>query len=79
MKRQLAYSTSSRGGLDDDYTLYDNGEVLHEYDRHIYPGGQSLSNILKAEDLKTEVKERLIASASEGDRTLVKQLLKVSE
>ncbi|WP_367864386.1 hypothetical protein [Pedobacter sp. WC2423] len=78
MKRIIAVSNSSRGGLDDDYTMYDNGEVLHEYDRHIYPGGQNLSTVLNAKELKPEVKQRLIAAASDENRKLVEQLLTIN-
>ncbi|OWK71433.1 hypothetical protein [Pedobacter sp. AJM] len=74
-KKILAFSSSSRNGLDDDYTLYDDGQVLHEYDRHIYKGGYGLSETLKASELKPEVKLRLLDKTSETNLILVKQLL----
>lgn len=38
-KRVLAYSPKVKEGLDDDYSLYEDGEILQEYDRLRYPGG----------------------------------------
>lgn len=64
-----------KGDLDDDYTLYENGEVLHEYDRHRYSGGYNLKETLKADELKANIKERLLNSASEEDKELVRGLL----
>lgn len=34
-KRVNAYSPKMKGDIDDDYSLYEDGEVLHEYDRWI--------------------------------------------
>lgn len=43
-KRIIAYSSQMKNNnLDDDYTLYENGEIIHEYDAHAYPGGQNKS------------------------------------
>ncbi|MDT8413595.1 MAG: hypothetical protein RQ875_14105 [Vicingaceae bacterium] len=61
--------------LDNDYTLYDNGEVLHEFDNSTFPGGQGHSQILSAKGLKTEIKEKLLANASDKNKELVKSLL----
>lgn len=75
MKKILVWSSGSKGSLDDDYTLYEDGEVLHEYDRHIYPGGQNLTEYLKANELSFEVKERLLKASSDEHRETVKNLL----
>lgn len=77
MKKIIAVSNSMKGGLDDDYTLYDNGEVLHEYDRHIYPNGLNLQETLSVSDLSLEVKERLLSEAPKENKELVKRLLKM--
>ena len=39
-KKVISVSHQMKGILDDDYTLYDDGSVLHFYDKHTYPGGQ---------------------------------------
>ena len=74
-KRVLAYSPKMKGDLDDDYTLYEDGEILHEYDRHRYPGGYNLNATLTANQLKDSVKERLLNAETEADKELVKKLL----
>ena len=53
-KKVLAYSPKMKGDLDDDYTLYENGEVLHEFDKHRYPGGFNLKETLTAGRLKKD-------------------------
>lgn len=64
-----------KGVLDDDYTLYEDGTVLHLYDKHTYPGGQNIEDILNGRDLSDKVKNRLLESASEENKTLVRELL----
>ncbi|MBF6656689.1 hypothetical protein C3B48_13780 [Flavobacterium columnare] len=64
-----------KGDLDDDYTLFENGEILHEYDAHRYPRGYNLKRTLQPSELKQEVKERLLKAANENDKDLVKNLL----
>jgi hypothetical protein len=76
MKKVIAISHRMKGGiLDDDYTLYDSGEILHEYDKHAYPGGQNLSETLTAKQINTDIQERLLADASAENKALVKKLL----
>ncbi len=64
-----------KGELDDDYILYDNGEVVHNYDKSRYPGGYNLTEQLTAEEIGIDVKERLLSSAPENNKILVKQIL----
>lgn len=64
-----------KGLLDDDYTLYDDGTVLHEYDKNIYPGGQNLKASLSVADLSDIVKQRLLEAASDEDKELVRKIL----
>ena len=73
--RIIAVSNKMNGDLDDDYTLYENGEVLHEYDRHRYPGGYNLKETLTVGQLKDGVKERLLNSASDANKELVREIL----
>ncbi len=63
------------GVLDDDYTLYDDGTILHEYDKHTYPGGQNLKEKLTVADLSNEVKQRLLEAASDEDKEFVRKTL----
>lgn len=76
MKKVIAVLHQMKKGLlDDDYTLYDNGEVLHEFDKSIYPGGQNFKETFSANQLKPEIKERLISKVSDENIELAKNLL----
>jgi hypothetical protein len=70
--------TMKNGILDDDYTLYDDGTILHEYDKHIYPGGQDLKENLTVDDLSQHIKQRLYDAASNENKILVYKVLKLS-
>lgn len=74
-KRVIAISHKMNGDLDDDYTLFDNSEVLHEYDRHRYPGGYNLKETLKGEELSQSIKQRLYSSASQENKEMVRNIL----
>jgi len=75
-KKAISTSHKMKGGvLDDDYTLYDDGTILHEYDKHTYPGGQNLKESLTVADLSDELKQRLLEAASDGDKELVRKTL----
>lgn len=78
MKKVIATSREIKKGiLDDDYTLFDDGEILHEYDRNIYPGGFNLTEKLTADELTPDVKARLLSTAADEDKETVKNLLKM--
>lgn len=67
-----------KGVLDDDYALYDDGTVLHEYDKHIYPGGQNFRReSLTVDDLSQDIKQRLYQAASDENKVLVHTTLKL--
>ena len=74
-KRIIAVSTRCNGGLDNDYTLYDDGSVLREYDRHHYEGGYNLTAHYNAIELSNDIKQRLIKEVDEKDMELAKKLL----
>jgi hypothetical protein len=75
-KTIISQSFAMRGGaLDDDYTLFEDGEILHEYDKHIYEGGYNLSEYLTADQLSMKVKQRLLDAAPDNKKSLVKELL----
>lgn len=75
--REIASYSRMKGMLDDEYTLYENGEVINIYDANIYPGNQNLKRVLKANELKQEIKEALFQNADETNRELVKALLEL--
>ena len=74
-KKAISISHKMKGLLDDDYTLYDDGTILHEYDKHTYPGGQNLIENLTVADLSNAVKQRLLEAASDDDKELVRKTL----
>ena len=49
--------------------------MINIYDANIYPGNQDLKRILKASELKQEIKEKLLENADEADKDLVKTLV----
>jgi hypothetical protein len=80
MKKAIAVSHRMKSGiLDDDYTLYDSGEILHEFDKHAYPGGQNFSETLSPEQISSDVKKRLLIAASDENKVLVRLLLDMNE
>lgn len=76
-KKAISISHKMKGILDDDYTLYDDGTVLHEYDKHTYPGGQNLKATLTVAELSDTVKQRLLEATSEESKVLVRKILKL--
>ena len=77
-KKAISVSHKMNGILDDDYTLYDDGSVLHFYDKHTYPGGQNINDNLTVDDLSTKVKQRLYDDASAENKELVAEILKLT-
>ena len=71
----ISVSHKMRGDLDDDYTLYDNGVVLHEYDRSRYPGGYNLKETLSADQLGDNIKQRLLNAAPDKYKDLAREIL----
>lgn len=75
-KQVLAHSHKMRSNLfDDDYTLHDDGTVLHEYDRNTH--SFNLREDLVVDDLTPEVKARLYEAASAENKDKVKTILKM--
>jgi len=73
----LVQSFSAKGGLDDDYTLYDGGKIIHVYDRHIYDGGQNRTEELTAKQLSDDIKQRLLNDCADEYKDKVKVILKI--
>ncbi len=64
-----------KNGLDDRYTLYNDGSVTRVYDKHMYPGGQDLEFTFDAQELKQEIKGILLDKANEENKELAKEIL----
>ncbi|QLE53755.1 hypothetical protein FD724_38580 (plasmid) [Nostoc sp. C057] len=58
---------------DDDYTLYEDGNVMHYYDENMWK--HSLSEWLKAEHLGSNIKEALFNECPEEMKGKAKSLL----
>ncbi len=76
-KKIIAVSHNMKGVLDDDYTLYEDGSVLHEYDKHTYPGGQNLRSEMTVDQLSDKIKQRLFEASSDESKELVRKTLKL--
>lgn len=73
--RIIAYSPKMNFDLDSDYTLFEDGSILHEYDAHRYPKGYNLRKNYTADQISGEVKKRLLDAAEPEDREKVRILL----
>ena len=78
-KKIISKSFNIKKGLDDDYTLYEDGTVEHYYDKSIYPGGYSLTKNYTVEELSQEIKQRLLDAASNKNKEKVAKVLKLGE
>ena len=78
MDREVSVSHKMKGILDDHYTLFASGKILHEFDKHTYPGGQNLKEELNSSQLSDEVKNHLLQAASDEDKDLAKTLLGIA-
>lgn len=74
-KIKISSYFTCKNGLDDRYTLYNDGNVTRVYDKHMYPGGQDLEVTFEAKELKQEIKEILLAKVSEENKELAKDIL----
>ena len=45
-KKIISVSYKMNGVLDDDYTLFEDGTVLREYDNSIHPGGVNRKDLI---------------------------------
>lgn len=75
-KRRITHSSNMRKDLlDDNYSLFDDGEVIHEYDKSQYPGQYDLAETISIEQLDAKIKDDFVRNASKEDIELVKRLL----
>ncbi|MBW4671243.1 MAG: hypothetical protein KME60_28430 [Cyanomargarita calcarea GSE-NOS-MK-12-04C] len=59
--------------LDDDYTLYEDGQVRHYYDQNMY--SHSHEDWLKAQTLSDDIKKKLLNKCPEELKEKTKTLL----
>lgn len=59
--------------LDDDYTLYEDGQVKHYYDRNLY--SLNLVDWLEAQTLSEDIKQQLLDKCSEDLKGKARALL----
>ncbi len=78
-KKIISVSNHMKGVLDDDYTLFDDGTVLHEYDKSIYPGSFNLKDNLSVNDLSDSIKLRLLEATSNENKELVRKVLELDK
>lgn len=76
-KKIISVLHSMKGILDDDYTLYNVGTILHIFDKHIYLGGQNIKEYLTIEDLSESIKLRILDAASLDNKAVVRTVLKL--
>lgn len=76
-KKIISVSNHMKGVLDDDYTLFDDGTVLHEYDKSIYPGSFNLKDNMSVKNLSDSIKLRLLEAASNENKELVRKVLEL--
>lgn len=76
-KKVISVSHSMKGVLDDDYTLYEDGSVLHKYDKHTHPGGTNLRNEMTVDQLSDKVKQRLYEASSDENKKIVQKTLRL--
>jgi hypothetical protein len=76
-KNILAVSNKMHNQLDDEYTLYEDGLILHKYDENIYPGGFNLVETLTVDQIDYQIKERLYAETSTENKENVRIILKL--
>ncbi|MCE9539925.1 MAG: hypothetical protein K8R85_12005 [Bacteroidetes bacterium] len=77
-KKVISSAHKMNGVLDDDYTLYEDGAILHFYDNHTYPGGQNIEESLTVDDLSQTIKQRLYDAAIGENKELVRTILRLA-
>jgi len=72
-KKEISKSNKTkRGQLNDDYTLYSDGTVRHQYDQNAYPGGQNKDIIISGKELSLDIKQRILNDSGENQRSLAR-------
>ncbi len=74
-RKVVCVSDRSKSQLDDIVTLYDNGEVHFYFDKS--PTELNRHEVVLADNLLDQVKNRLLLDAPEGEKDLVRTILKI--
>ena len=77
-KKIIAVSHDMKGMLDDDYTLFEDGSVLQEYDNHFYPDGQNLRSKMTVDQLLDKIKMRIYEASSDEYKENKRKNLKLN-
>lgn len=77
MAEELFKIFIGRGTLDDDYTFYDDGSVLREYDQSAYK--LNLQEEIQANEISDHRKDRLLEKCPAQNEEKLRQLLYPNE
>lgn len=76
MKNVLYHYTSMRkGDLDDDYIFYEDGTIVHHYDKSRYPGGYNLEEEITPTQISDSKKSEILAECPEDKQEAVAKIL----
>ena len=73
--RIIPYSHKIKGDLDDHYTLFEDGSILHEYGAYKYPGGYNLTKNYTVNELNIDIKKRFFEVATPENKEVAKYFL----
>ena len=77
MAEELFKIFIGRGTLDDDYTFYDDGSVLREYDQSAHK--LNLKEEIQASEINDHRKDRLLEKCPAQNEEKLRQLLYTNE
>jgi hypothetical protein len=64
-----------KGELDDEYSLLEDGCIVHKFDKSRYPGDSNLQENLSHEQIDIEIKTQLLKAANDVNKEKVRNLL----
>lgn len=69
------YMSMRKGDLDDDYIFYEDGTIVHEYDKSRYPGGYNLKEVVNPNQIDDSKKQKILADCPETIKETVAKML----
>lgn len=72
-RKIIAYVNLGDGWLDNDYTIYNDGSVLHEWDQH--PTKYGLTEEIRIEQISEHKLAKILAKCSEEQKAMIMALL----
>lgn len=76
MKNILYHYMSMRKlDLDDDYIFYEDGSIVHQYDKSCYPGGYNLEEEITPDQISDSKKSEILAKCPEDKLEAVTKIL----